>query len=117
MPHLIVECSENIKSKLSFQPLFHELHQLLVDMLPTQLSSCKARVLPAQLYLVGDDENNSYIHLTVKILPGRTKKVKDAIGKKIMSTISQFIQQQDIHNIPLSLEILDLSEQYYKEML
>ena len=44
MPHLILECSDILVSKIKFGQLFNHLHQYLADNLPTQVSSCKSRV-------------------------------------------------------------------------
>lgn len=117
MPHLIFECSEEIKSKIAFEPMFLELHTMLSDLLPTQLSSCKSRVVSSRDYLVGDDENSLFIHVTIKILPGRTAEVKDITGKKALLLLKQVVNELNLEDVSISIEMVDLSANYYKDIL
>ncbi|HAT1597819.1 TPA: hypothetical protein I8Y58_003102 [Legionella pneumophila] len=114
MPHLIFECSEEIKLKLSFESIFLELHSILSDFLPTQISSCKSRVLPYREYLVGETANNLFIHVTIKILPGRTADVKDMVGKKILKFLEKIVNDLYLNSVSISIEIVDLTDHYYK---
>lgn len=114
MPHLIFECSEEIKSKISFEPIFLELHTILSNLLPTQISSCKSRVIPYSEYLVGDVANNLFIHLTIKILAGRTADVKDMVGKSILKFLEKVVNNLDMDSVSISIEIVDLTDSYYK---
>lgn len=116
MPHLIFECSDEIKSKLSFDQIFVELHQMLSDVLPTQISSCKSRVVPYNQYLVGDDENNLFIHLTIKILSGRTSEVKNKASEKALELLEQVINDLNMTKVSISVEVLDLSASYLKNI-
>lgn len=116
MPHLIFECSEEIKSKISFVPIFLELHSILSDLLPTQMSSCKSRVIPYNEYLVGDVASNLFIHLTIKILPGRTADVKDMVGKTILKRLEKIVNDLDMDSVSISTEIVDLTDSYYKRL-
>jgi 5-carboxymethyl-2-hydroxymuconate isomerase len=114
MPHLIFECSEEIKLKLSFESILLELHSILSNLLPTQMSSCKSRVIPYRDYLVGDTANNLFIHLTIKILPGRTVDVKDMVGKKILKFLEKIVNDLNLDSVSISIEIVDLTDHYYK---
>lgn len=114
MPHLIFECSEELKSRISFEPIFLALHTKLSELLPTQISSCKSRVITSQDYLVGDKENNLFIHLTIKILSGRTNEIKQQAGEKILTYLKEIVQELSIIDVSISVEILDLSQNYYK---
>jgi len=117
MPHLIFECSDEIKSKLPFKQIFIELHQMLSDLLPTQISSCKSRVFPYSQYLVGDDESKLFIHLTIKILPGRTTETKSKASERVLELLKQVINDLRITNISISVEVLDLSVSYLKDII
>ncbi|AHE67555.1 5-carboxymethyl-2-hydroxymuconate Delta-isomerase [Legionella oakridgensis] len=115
MPHLILECSNNIASTIDFKPLFQTLHQLLADKLPTQITSCKSRVVIHDHYFIGNDfEHGAFIHLTIKILPGRTNELKSELAKQILDIINTNISQHHL-NTATSVEILDLSPQYFKK--
>lgn len=115
MPHLILECSDNIAAINDFKTLFQQLHQLLAAALPTQISSCKSRVITYGKYYIGANfENNSFLHLTIKIMPGRTDAVKSSVGKQVLNILNQLIQDLNISNAAISVEIIDLTTNYFK---
>jgi 5-carboxymethyl-2-hydroxymuconate isomerase len=116
MPHLILEYSKNIDGGLNFEPLFVTLHQLLEKQLPTELSSCKSRCIPQELFFIGDCKiQNAFAHLTIKILAGRTDENKNLIGNAVLKEMSDFFQplKQKLH-LQLSVEVMDLDKHYFK---
>lgn len=116
MPHLILEYSNNIITTENFNQLFDKLHHLLEKELPTQLSSCKSRCMAHSLFFIGDqDENNAFVHLTIKILAGRADAKKSQIGEKILLLLNDFFRSgADGLNINFSVEIMDLDKNYFK---
>lgn len=114
MPHIIFECSDELTSKILFNNVFTELHILLAELLPTQASNCKSRLVPYQHYLVGNEVNNFFIHLTIKILPGRTTQVKDITAKKLLKYIEKIIHDLDFLDVSISVEVQELSACYLK---
>lgn len=117
MPHLVFECSETVFTTLAFQTMFVEFHQMLAALLPTQLSSCKSRLLLSNQYLVGNDTNNLFLHLTIKILPGRSLEVKQAVVAQGLEIIKNYLAKRALSNVSISIEIIDLAECYSKETL
>ncbi|KTC81522.1 5-carboxymethyl-2-hydroxymuconate Delta-isomerase [Legionella brunensis] len=116
MPHLILECSDNVASAVDFNPLFKTLHQLLADKLPTQITSCKSRIAVYDKYFIGNDfDNGSFVHLTIKILPGRTNELKSKLAQQILDILSAIICRCNFSKTAMSVEILDLSSQYFKK--
>lgn len=116
MPHIILEYSKNIDHDLNVNPFFDKLHQILEAELPTQLSSCKSRCVINDIFYVGNGhQNNAYAHLTIKILPGRSDKNKEQLGKIIIKSMDDFFKKYNSRlNLQLSVEILDLPQHYYK---
>lgn len=118
MPHIILESSDNISNKLPFEDLFNQLHKLLADTLPTQISSCKSRVITHDRYFVGTDfKNNVFIHLTMKIMPGRSNEVKQTVGKEALEILKKLSENSNENHISLSVEVIDLDENYFKTVL
>lgn len=116
MPHLILELSDNIKISKQLNQLFAKLHHVLAEKLPTQLSSCRSRCIIHPLFFIGDqNEKNAFVHLTLKILPGRDDAKKKSIGKELFDLLDDFFRAgQNQLNITLSVEILDLDNHYFK---
>jgi 5-carboxymethyl-2-hydroxymuconate isomerase len=112
MPHIIIECSQHIAKSLDFKNLAQDINQYLAQALPTQVSHCKSRLLPYADYLVGDKTQTSFLHVTLKILPGRTLDLQKAVGEKLMKILNQYIQDKEI---AISIEIIELkAETYFK---
>lgn len=113
MPHIILEHSDNIKNP---EGIFNKLHQLLESQLPTQLASCKSRSIAYHSFWLGDGSpKNAFVHLKIKILAGRTDKVKENLAASILKLMRQSFEKKAELNTQLSLEILDLNQHYYKE--
>lgn len=115
MPHLILELSNNIKSQ-HLNQLFDQLHQMIAEKLPTQLSNCRSRCIVHPLFYIGDQSAvNAFVHLTLKMLPGRDDMKKKSIGKELFDLLDNFFRTgQNELNIMLSVEVLDLDNHYFK---
>ncbi|PWY55051.1 hypothetical protein DGG96_13980 [Legionella qingyii] len=115
MPHLILELSNNIDSQ-HLNQLFDKLHQMLAEKLPTQLSNCRSRCVVHPLFYIGDQSPaNAFVHLTLKMLPGRDDAKKKSIGKELFDLLDNFFRTgQNELNIMLSVEVLDLDNHYFK---
>ena len=85
MPHIILESSDNISNNLPFEDLFNQLNKLRADTRPTQISSCKSRVITHKRYFVVTDyKNNAFLQLTIKLLSGCSKEVKQTVGQEVL---------------------------------
>jgi 5-carboxymethyl-2-hydroxymuconate isomerase len=115
MPQITLELSNNIIEK-SFSESLAKIHQILTDTLPTQLVSCKSRIIRHREYFIADgDKKHAFAHLTIRILPGRSKAILKSVAEKIIPIFQDSFKQSLINfNLQLSLEILDLPEIYYK---
>ena len=91
MPHLILEASANIhESNARLQQLLVECQDLLVRELPTKLESCKSRVILHDIYVLGDNHpDNAFLHLTVKLLKGRTPELLTNVATLLSDTIAK----------------------------
>lgn len=115
MPHLILECSDKIASEIHFRSMFDHLHHYLADNLPTQITSCKSRIRIYDHYFIGDDfENNLFMHLTLKILPGRTIETKNKVCKDIQNYLKSLLKDKITEKTSISIELLELSSFYFK---
>jgi len=116
MPHLILEYSNNLANDLNVRELFTQLHQLLARELPTQLSSCKSRCIVSPVYHIGDGhQHNAFVHLTIKIMAGRTDAKKKQVGIEVLNRMGLFFHTEKAQfNVQLSVEILDLDLHYFK---
>ncbi|HRE31510.1 MAG TPA: hypothetical protein PLD88_05985 [Candidatus Berkiella sp.] len=115
MPHIILECSDNIVEK-DFHFLLSQIHQLLVEKLPTELKSCKSRVLRHAYYVIADgDPHQAFVHLSINVLAGRSKELQQAIGATLMEMLTKaFHQSREKLKLQLSIALADLPSVYLK---
>lgn len=116
MPHILLECSENLDFQPNCGELFEKIHCLLAQELPTNLSSCKSRCQTHQAFYLGDgSKTNAFVHVTIKVLSGRTDDKKKSIGQEILAILQAYFQQyKSTLNLQLSVEIVDLDKNYFK---
>lgn len=115
MPQIILEASDNVIEK-DFKQTLSEIHQILVDTLPTKLESCKSRVIRHKDFLIGNgNADNAFIHLSIKIIEGRTKETCQLAANKILDVLkNNFHQSRNRLNLKFSIAIDNLPEVYIK---
>ena len=115
MPHLILEYSSNIVEKEDFSDYFENAHNLLVEKISTNINACKSRAIKCNNYYLGDGNiNNAFIHLTLKILSGRSEEMKTEIANALIDlTKDNFSKSLAAFNLKISIEVADL-QTYFK---
>ncbi len=116
MPHLILEYSENIIEEMEFSALFKQCHDLLVERLSTALKSCKSRAYLCEDYYVGDgNANNAFVHLTVKVMAGRSKELLNSTAESLLEILKIYFSESiQKLNLELSIEMTELHDPYFK---
>ncbi|OGT38671.1 MAG: hypothetical protein A3F12_04600 [Gammaproteobacteria bacterium RIFCSPHIGHO2_12_FULL_38_14] len=90
MPTIHFEYTNNLKISGKIKSLLLEVHYLLVDMIKTDLPTCRSLITPYADYVVGDgNSNNAFIQFSIKILPGRSNELKKQTGKAIFNKINE----------------------------
>lgn len=116
MPHLILECSDNIAEKNpQLLNILHDCQQILVENLPTNLETCKSRLIRHQDYLLGNGEvTNAFVHLEVRVLAGRSVGLLTELAKRLKAHILSQLSESQSSNLKLkiSVEIIELSNIY-----
>src|SRR5699024_10717570 len=112
LPHMTVEYTANIKDEIN-------AHQLLKKMNESLLSheglftpqGIRSRAIQLTDYLVGHGDNtNAFVHVTLKIAPGRTEEAKKKVFDDLFQTIEEhFNDASKDKQITISLEFLELS--------
>lgn len=116
MPHVILECSENIEAQLPVSTLLAEIHRVLEKQLPTDLSTCKSRCVVHKSFYLGDGhQSNAFVHLTVKIMSGRTDEVQNILGNQLVTILKKYFEDYpNKSHLQISVEIVELNKHYFK---
>lgn len=116
MPHVILEYSANIHEKQELQSLLLTCHKKIAETLPTQLASCKGRVVEHAIYCVGDgNPKNAFVHLGVKVLQGRTPEQLKIVSTALLEILKErFHKSFEKLHLQITVEIDELQANYAK---
>ncbi len=88
MPHCILEYSDNIKDKPSWNIIFKELHKILVDTGEWIESDIKSRAIKHSEFYIGDgNPNQAFVTLNLQILHGRSDELKESVSKDALEIL------------------------------
>lgn len=115
MPHITLECSQNILEQ-DIRSLLLEIHLFLVDKLPTQLEACSSRVIRHSEYTLGDgSSHNAFVHINIRILPGRSEALLIATAKAILEKATLFFNNSsNALQLKISVGIENVASVYVK---
>lgn len=116
MPQLVLEYSSNILEKNDILSIFPKFHAVLAQGLPINLSNCKSRAIESNLYYIGDgNPHHAFIHVDLKILPGRSDDTIKKVGERMMEILkNHFSGSLSKLQLQLSLSINELGKNHFK---
>lgn len=85
MPHIRLEYSDNLPGAIASRGLLRDFHEILASF-GVSIGNCKSRVDERRTFVVGDDSSEeSFVHLDVSLLEGRTAETKALIGQTLLA--------------------------------
>ncbi|MBN7819974.1 5-carboxymethyl-2-hydroxymuconate Delta-isomerase [Bowmanella yangjiangensis] len=113
MPHCIVEYSKALEARIMPESLLQAVYQGAVDSDLFTPSAIKSRAIACDYYLVGDQVAD-FIHISLRILSGRTDEQKSRLSSAVLARVMAL----NLSQLSLSVEVLDIhTESYAKELL
>lgn len=115
MPVVIFEYTDNLKIASQTESFLLDLHNTLVDIIKTDLESCKSIITCHADYVVGDgNKDNAFIQIAIKMLPGRDEDTKNRLGNAVLAQIKQiFAEEIDRLNTQLRVSLIDTDIEHY----
>lgn len=116
MPVTNFEYTSNLKIKGKVKNFLPEVHQTLVELIQTDLKTCRSVIQEHQDYLVGNgDALNGFIQMSIRILPGRTDEQKSLLGNSLLKKLKQaFAQEIKDFNVQCRVYLTEVDKpQYY----
>jgi 5-carboxymethyl-2-hydroxymuconate isomerase len=115
MPHFVLEYSNNLEVKKSFESLFSELHSLAEKKLGIDPLNCKSRSLRRKVFFVGDgDPANAFAHLTIRLFEGHNPEAKQEVGATALSLLQDFYKKGTKKLIfQPTVEIVEIKKEHY----
>jgi 5-carboxymethyl-2-hydroxymuconate isomerase len=120
MPHLIIEHSGNVKRK-SIAALEHKIQNIMQAQEGNfDADQCKCRSLSFDEYLVGrpDQTEASFIHITLKVLTGRSVEIRANLSQKIIEFVQKFYNDLNLptKRCDISVDIVEMERDTYQKI-
>lgn len=117
MPHIIIEYTPNLP-ELPFDAMLAAVARRLAQSPEvTDEADLKLRVVQADHYRVGlADADRAFIHVTVRILEGRTAEQKQDFSQRVLDGMLEHMPAlQPALNAHLSVEVQDMDRGSYRK--
>lgn len=115
MPHIIVEYTDNIKTEAAINTLLKKINETLIaegSVFPT--GGLRSRAIELKDYFIADGaEDDAFVHVTMKIGPGRSTEVKEAVCERLFQMIEEhFFDLFAKRYLALSMELCEFNKTY-----
>jgi 5-carboxymethyl-2-hydroxymuconate isomerase len=118
MPHLIIEYSRNLRESLGPDRFLDALHDAANATGEFPNSSLRSRAVERQHYRVGDGhQENGFIHIVLRIRPGRERDRKVELGQSLFLAATAFLEPVFASRplgLTLELEEIDIAFRFLK---
>ncbi len=94
MPHIIVEHTSSIKKNIDLKKLNMDLHTCLSEQETVSLASIKTRSIEVDNAITGDGKHNSFIHINVLLLAGRSEELKTVMADRLYDVAKSHINDE-----------------------
>lgn len=108
MPHCIIEFSQPIIDKIEPVQLLKNVYQGALASGLFESLDIKTRAISYAYYMTGADKQD-FIHVSLRILNGRTAEQKAMLSSKVLEQLCQLKLRQ----ISLTVEVLDIDRSSY----
>ncbi len=110
MPHCVIEHSSDIDGAVLIAPVFDGA--LASDLFDTSGKDIKVRAVCFEHYQTGNQQRG-FIHVTLKILSGRTDHQKRKLSQSVLENLSAYAQD----NCSLTVEVSDIDRTSYAKVV
>ena len=114
MPHLIIDCSENILKAHSKDEIIRQVYLSAISTKLFHKNDVKVRINTFKEYITGDKKED-FIHVFANIMEGRTIKQKADLSKTIVKDLSLMLPS--VPNIGTNVVEFERASYFNKNML
>ncbi|NBR94732.1 MAG: hypothetical protein EBT55_00265 [Proteobacteria bacterium] len=120
MPHIITEFSADFSADLA-KNLATQVQQHFISLASEgnfDVTQCKIRFLSFSDYFVGlsNESSASFVHLTIKILAGRTVEVRKKLTALCLQSMQEIYQTQCQKNrVDFSVDLVEMDKETYQK--
>jgi 5-carboxymethyl-2-hydroxymuconate isomerase len=88
MPHVTVEYTANLDDKIGIVDLIRDVHEAVIGTGAFEIGAVRTRAERRDVFRIADgDASHAFIHVDVRIGPGRDAETRMGLAKAIMDTV------------------------------
>jgi 5-carboxymethyl-2-hydroxymuconate isomerase len=111
MPHIRIEVSRNLADEIACDTLVERIHEAVIRTGVFSVDGIRSRLEVLEHYRVADSPQNAFVHVQMRIAPGRDDATKKRVVDAVFGELCAFLQPSyDARPLALSLELGDLTE-------
>jgi len=119
MPHIIIEHSSKFDEN-KILTIGKNIQKIMGDMpfANFDIDQCKIRGISFQNYQVGSSKIADFIHISIKILAGRSLEIRQDLSQQVFDWVLKYFQDNmDRGNrFDLSVDIIEMNREVYKKI-
>ncbi|MBN1239865.1 MAG: 5-carboxymethyl-2-hydroxymuconate Delta-isomerase [Gammaproteobacteria bacterium] len=93
MPHLIIEYSSNLESRIDLDGLMDRLHAAALETGVFPIGGLRVRAHAAEHYRIADNHpDNGFVHVTALIGHGRPLDVRQQAGQHLFDVLTEHLE-------------------------
>lgn len=108
MPHCIIECPESVAELIPFETLVGIVHDAAEATGLFEAGDVKARLLAYQ-YAVAGGREQPHVHVTIRLLAGRSKADRATLSKTVAQAVCDALTTVYL----LSVEVVQIDQATY----
>ena len=119
MPHIIVECSNNLIEKPAASDFFSRLHAVLAAVEPFKMKDFRSRMIRYDDYSVATGEpTRAFVHIQLGILAGRSDEIKKSASTALLEFLmAEFAGSVAKLSCAVSVEVRDINGASYEKFI
>ena len=113
MPHLTLEYSKNLESKIDSHALISALHQSLNSCAEIDMNRLKSRAFcTSDVISGGKGHLIQMLHVTLAVLSGRPEEVRKGFGQRLYDALTECVDNS-IGACSLTVEVREMDRNSY----
>jgi 5-carboxymethyl-2-hydroxymuconate isomerase len=112
MPHIVLEYSDNLKSRIDLRALVDALHHSALSTGIFPLGGLRTRAEERTIYRIADGHpDNAFVHVTMWVGHGRSAQTKQRAAQQVFEALVAFLKPCfDESPLGISLNMQELDE-------
>jgi 5-carboxymethyl-2-hydroxymuconate isomerase len=110
MPHINIDCSENLVERVDLKGLVAAVHEAAISTGVFRIGAVRTRAQVRDLYMIADGHpDNAFVTVTVRMGQGRDESTRRRVGEIIFAELCRYLAP--VYNsspLAISLEVQEI---------